>query len=1019
MTVESPSTPSGTNNGQPPDRKPLSRSGGLPKPLDNAFQATTRRFQIASVLKQLTLDWHTVTMAIKTSIPPTILICVIQSNTWINHFKTQAYLAAIMSVCVLPTLPRARLIEYNLQLAFTIAMSYCWVLLGGWCGLQARKHTTSSADELNAYNSSAEAVVSIFFIFLTWCAFTLKSAFPTWNIQCTWGGIFAVSTLPTVAQASTMREIIDKASITVEAFLAGQAIGFLNALIIFPQSCRGVFRKDMEACLDGLVDVMRAQKKCTQDYRSNTAFAGREDERNSSVDQLQNALQRFINSVVEARADVEYAEREMAWDRLDHSQLDHIASTLVDLIPPVFGLGSTADMLQLAAYRSDQYSKDAGGADGNSETDSAGDEEFWRGLEDRMHEQSYRISDAIIEGTEHAKHRLELKKNRFPFRKARARKTDEENQAFVMNPGKTSFLESYREVFCKCCVLAQDMNDMEGEKLLDHYVRHRPHIGDPTQISPEAHSNTLRYFLLLHSQILLSSVADEFFKLLLFVEDCHSRPKRFLIPRLYHLRHWLQVLVWTPPGTSSTFQSMDPQTNVDLGSAFYHHADPDHLPPTNFTEAIGDRIRKINSVFRSNHAAYGIRGVCAIMTICIMAFLHDSQEFYSRQRFLWALFAILLSLGRTAGSSTFLLLCRILGTVASMIASYIIWYIVDQKTPGILVFTWLWFVVIGFFMTKFPKFYSIWLVALIAAIVMIANELQVRQLGEKTVSDSGQAVYAPYVIFPYRLAVVTLGVIVAYFWTLFPYPLSEHSELREEVAKSMYILANLSRCIEQTIHARLRGTSGDADDRNSPVFRLQDTRRRIFRKYQIMSTSAKTYYRFLDWEFSLGGRFPKKTYGEILAILERISSYMTLSGYVSRALKHDPTAAGWWTADQNDTAEAHLTPGGVTMRMVVLHSALSRAHPLPPRMKELKIPNLNEFLARDIPTEEGFAAAALIHTVNWYLIRDVNRLTQLVRGLVGEFDFSFAVDTPNLVTVSTADRATDGNKEPGPEDSNE
>lgn len=162
------------------------------------------------------------------------------------------------------------------------------------------------------------------------------------------------------------------------------------------------------------------------------------------------------------------------------------------------------------------------------------------------------------------------------------------------------------------------------------------------------------------------------------------------------------MLVWTRPGASSTFQSMDPQTNVDIGSAFYHNTDPDHLPPTNFTEAIGDQIRKINSVFRSDHAAYGIRGACAIMTICIMAFLHDSQDFYFRQRFLWALFAILLSLGRTAGSSTFLLLCRILGTIASMIASYIIWYIVDRKTPGILVFTWLWFVVIGFFSELCP-----------------------------------------------------------------------------------------------------------------------------------------------------------------------------------------------------------------------------------------------------------------------------------------------------------------------------
>lgn len=206
--------------------------------------------------------------------------------------------------------------------------------------------------------------------------------------------------------------------------------------------------------------------------------------------------------------------------------------------------------------------------------------------------------------------------------------------------------------------------------------------------------------LTVQSHILLSSLSDEFFKLLLFAEECHARPKRLLIPRLGRLRHWLMVLVHaggTRAGGSPTYQSVDTQPNVELGSAFYHPRDPDHLPPATLIQAVGDQIRRVNSVFRTNHAAYGLRGVCAVMTICIIAFLRDSQDFYFRQRFLWALFAILLSMGRTAGSSTFLLLCRMLGTLASMVASYIIWYIVDEKTPGILVFAWLWFAVIGFF----------------------------------------------------------------------------------------------------------------------------------------------------------------------------------------------------------------------------------------------------------------------------------------------------------------------------------
>ncbi|EYE94810.1 uncharacterized protein EURHEDRAFT_479275 [Aspergillus ruber CBS 135680] len=1004
MAIETSSMRSGSHNDGPlPDRTPSSRSGSLPKPLGHAFQATTRRLQLKSVLAQLTLDRHTIMMAIKSSIPPTILLCAIQSNAWINLFQTQAYLAAIMSTCVLPTLPRARLIEYNFQLAFVVTVSYCWVLLGGWSGLQARKHTTNGPEELKAYNSSAEAIAAIFLMFWTWCVFTLKSTFPTWAIQCTWAGIFAVVTLPTVAQASSMQEIIAQTSTVFEVFLVGQAVGFVNALVVFPQSCRGVFRKDMRACLDGLVAIMQAQKRCIEDFRSRRISAEGEDERNNSVHQLQNALQLFINSIVKARGDVEYAEREMSWDRLDHQQLEHIASMLVDLIAPASGLGSAANMLQLAVDKEYNSSNDTGGVNSNAEAGhNAESEEYWHRLEGEMHEQSYRISEAIIEGVEHAKLRLELTKERSLFGRVHARKTDEESQKFPMKPGEASFLESYRDVFDKCCVLGQDTYGTDGEKLLDYYIRHRPQVEDLSQVTSEAHPNTLRYFLLLHSHTLLSLLGDEFLKLLLFTEECHAHPKRLLIPRLRHLRYWLKVLVHiagTRPG--STYQSMDPQTNVELGSTFYDRKDPDHLPPANLMESFGDKIRKINAVFRTNHAAYGLRGVCAVMTISIMAFLRDSQSFYSRQRFLWALFAIVLSMGRTAGSSTFLLLCRILGTIASMIASYIIWYIVDQKTPGILVFVWLWFTVIGFFMIKFPKFFSVWFVALITAIVMIANELQVRQLGAEIVSKSGQAVYAPYIIFPYRLAIVALGVVVAYFWTLFPYPLSEHSELREEVAKSMYILANFSQSTQQTILARLHGTSGDLNDKTSPGFHLQTARRRIFRKYQTMSTSAKTYYSFLDWEFSLGGRFPKKTYGEILAILERVSSYLTLSGYVSLALERTPT---WWAADQNDTAQAHLTPGGVTTRMIILHSALSRVHPLPPQMRELEIPNLNELLTRDVPTEEGFAAAALIHTVNWYLIRDVNRLTQLVRELVGELDFSFAVDTPTLVTVSTIDR---------------
>jgi hypothetical protein len=204
------------------------------------------------------------------------------------------------------------------------------------------------------------------------------------------------------------------------------------------------------------------------------------------------------------------------------------------------------------------------------------------------------------------------------------------------------------------------------------------------------------------SQTLLSSLGEEFLKLLTFLDDCVTHPKGLLIPNFLHLSSWFKRFGHLRGiRTDNTSPDTGIQTNIELGSAFYNPKNPDHLPPTNLLERIGDYVRKISSVFRTHHAAYGLRGVCAIMTVAIIAFLRDSQDFYFEQRILWALFAILLSMGRTAGSSTFLLLGRVLGTVASMIASYIIWYVVDEKTPGVLVLLWLWFVVIGY-LCKLP-----------------------------------------------------------------------------------------------------------------------------------------------------------------------------------------------------------------------------------------------------------------------------------------------------------------------------
>ena len=66
----------------------------------------------------------------------------------------------------------------------------------------------------------------------------------------------------------------------------------------------------------------------------------------------------------------------------------------------------------------------------------------------------------------------------------------------------------------------------------------------------------------------------------------------------------------------------------------------------------------------------------------VVAFLKDTQMWFLQQRGLWALIMVAISMTRTSGQSVFNFVLRVFGTAGAMVASYVIWYIVDVKTPG-------------------------------------------------------------------------------------------------------------------------------------------------------------------------------------------------------------------------------------------------------------------------------------------------------------------------------------------------
>jgi len=381
----------------------------------------------------------------------------------------------------------------------------------------------------------------------------------------------------------------------------------------------------------------------------------------------------------------------------------------------------------------------------------------------------------------------------------------------------------------------------------------------------------------------------------------------------------------------------------------------------------------------------------------------------------------------TSGQSVFGFFGRVLGTTLSMVFSLIIWYIVDGKTPGVIVFLWLFIFVEMYFFLKYPRFLAIWLVCIITQVLIIAYELQVGVLGIAVATQTGQKYYPVYELGPYRLATTAGGSLVAFIWTFFPYPLTDRSWLRKDLGATIYLLANFYSAVHSTINARMHGTEGNMDSKHSPGRQLDKVRHQIFGKLMLLLPSLKTHADFQKWEMNLGGKFPRETYDEIILRVQNIMSYLSLISYSSQIWSCTNTAN-----DQinNQSAWAHdltavldtvgPTSHGITSVLSLLSAAVRSGSALPahvqlpqPYQLSHRLEQLDKGILDTRHVEEpGYAAYAVMQVASSMITDDLEKLVSNVKDLVGEVDFSFRIiDSDSTVNSSESDGNGKGKKD--------
>ena len=244
------------------------------------------------------------------------------------------------------------------------------------------------------------------------------------------------------------------------------------------------------------------------------------------------------------------------------------------------------------------------------------------------------------------------------------------------------------------------------------------------------------------------------------VADGTMKKKRLIFPNKRRMNKWLMSIFKDEDSTAEeTPDVLERGANVVfMGDGFGKKKDPEHLPANSAWQHFGNGLRQVSRFFGSEESAFGFRVACATMTVGIVAFLEETQDFFIKQRLVWAMIIIAIgmtqsesfrriylpryaNLSSASGQSIFGFFCRVGGTLLAMILSFIIWYIVDEKLPGVIVILWLFLFLSYYFFIKFPRFIPGIMICIVTQVLIIGYELQVKTIGIAAAAQSGQPYY--------------------------------------------------------------------------------------------------------------------------------------------------------------------------------------------------------------------------------------------------------------------------------------
>lgn len=864
---------------------------------------------VRSFFTKLGLDASTLTAMLKGSLPPTIGIAMCHAPAVASYFGTISYLVPITSVLAMSVLPRGKFLMNLILNLLAVCFGTALSMLALWSAVQARHHTTPDGIPPGLapkYNASQSAVCAIWLFASIWFGNVVRAKLPAFNLPIITYSILVNIAVTFGSSLSTTTAVEMFVTQLFTSMLTALAIALGVNLLVFPVSSRLVVVKEFAAGF-GLLKKLVSQQKAylaspesTARYstltRPETLFGKVEDDgtpedqqpkvvrENKAEDALQETGTKIRELVGKLHVDVPFAKREIAWGRLDAKDLAEIFKLFRNLYIPILGMNTIIDIFRRFSERPD-WTID-GDAPAEIIAEKLKEQHVWDEVMKQVQEPFEILSEAIDKGLEHAGICLgilpRLKRQpvrRFSQPNQNPFETDLEG-AEELQPGDLHFARVIDEKIYA-------FRSRKGE-LLRTWVRQRgvnldDDGGGPSSFRSER--DQVQFYIILYLENLMHASGEAVQDLVDFADekiaDGTMSKKRFIVPSTRRLRKWLRGIFNNEDSSGEESPDiMESSRNVVyFGDAYKRRKDPEHLPPETAWQHFGNHLRKISKFLGSEESSFGFRVACATMSVGILAFLEHTQHFFFEQRLVWAMIAIAIGMSMTSGQSLFGFLCRIGGTIFAMICSLIVWYIVNEHVAGIIFFLWVVLCINYYLFVKYPRIVPAIIISVVTQCMIIGYELQVIAIGREAAEKSGQPFYPTYLLAPYRVACVAGGTFVAFLWTIFPSPLTDRTWLRRDLSATLYLLANYFGVIHSTLKSNVQGTIGDINVHGTPAHHLYKVTRKIFGKLMMLIPSMSQHSEYQKWEPTIGGKFPRDAYNDIIKRSNRILSYLILTSY--------------------------------------------------------------------------------------------------------------------------------------------